>query len=213
MTEKDNTRMRSPLALLALTLLTPFATSTVASGRGIPHIDGTRAVTTGATLVLAGQANKGYKYAAADGSYTVKFPGKPKEQTQTVATAVGPIKAVFVIYEVNKGQRAYMSSSTQYKIDPRQYNVEKGLDGARDGMVKSTNATISKENRINYKGAPGREVYFTLKQGKGKGKVHLFVVNTGKGPIIYQVVVLDSSGKVDDADTNAFLSSMAFKPR
>jgi hypothetical protein len=162
-------------------------------------------------VVLAGQASNGYKFTAPDGSYTIKFPGKPSGKSQTVQTKLGPMNVLIETCETNGGKRAYFASSSQYKIDPRRYNVEKGLNGARDGIVKSTNATVTNETKINYKGASGRQMYLTMKQGKAK--VRLYVVNVGKGPTIYQTYVIDTTGNVDDAEVNSFLDSLAFKTR
>lgn len=203
--------MRSPLPFLALTLLAQLTTCNTASSHGLQKTNAAHVGTQFMMLVLAGQANKGYKYSAQDGSYTVKFPGKPVENTQTVQTQLGPVKAIIVYYEANQGKRGYAVSSSQYKIDPRKYNVEKGLDGARDGIAKNINATVTKETKINYKGAPGREIYLTMKQGQTK--VHVYVVNAGKRPTIYQAFVMDTTGKVDDAEVNSFLGSLTFKPR
>lgn len=201
--------MRSPLPFLALTLLAQVSASNIASSRGLPQTNAARAGTEISMLALAGQANKGVKYSAPDGTYTVIFPGKPTESTQTVQTQLGPIKAVMVIYEAAGGKRAYAVSSTQYKVDPRNYNVEKGLNGARDGMAKNMHATVTKETKINYKGAPGREFYLTMKQGKTK--VHVFIINGGKGPTIYQAFVMDTGGNVDDAEIKTFLDSLTPK--
>src|SRR4051812_13098820 len=118
--------MRSPLPFLALTLLAQVSASNSASSRGIPQTNVMHASTEISMLALAGQVNKAYKYSAPDGSYAITFPGKPTENTQTVQTQVGPIKVVMEIYQATGGKRGYAVSSTQYKIDPRKYNVEKG---------------------------------------------------------------------------------------
>jgi hypothetical protein len=162
-----------------------------------------------AMLVLAGQAGHGYKYSAPDGSYSIEFPGKPSEKSQTVQTKLGQMTVVIETYEANAGKRAFFSSSSQYKLDPRRYNVEKGLDGARDGVAKSTHATVSKETKISKGGASGRQFYLTMPQGKAK--VRLYVLNAGKGPTIYQTFVIDTTGNVDDAAVNSFLDSLALK--
>jgi len=201
--------MRSPLPFLALTLLAQISASNLASSRGLPQTNVVRASTEISVVALAGQANKGYTYSAPDGTYTVKFPGKPRESSQTVQTQVGPINVVMVLYEAVGGKRGYAVSSTQYKIDPRKYNVEKGLNGARDGIAKNLNATVTKETKINYKGTPGREIYLTMKQGKTK--VHLYIVNGGKGPTVYQAFVMDTAGNVDDTEIKAFLDSLTLK--
>jgi hypothetical protein len=182
----------------------------VASSDVLPQRTAPQASKADPRLRLAGQTNSGYKYSAPDGSYTVQFPGKPTETSQTVQTNLGPIKVLLVSCETDHGKRAYFASSTQYHVDPHRYNVEKGLDGARDGIAKKTNGTISNETKINYKGASGRQMYLTVKQGKAK--VRIYVVNAGKGPTLYQTFVMDTNGKPDNAEANAFLDSLTFKP-
>lgn len=202
--------MKSPIPFLSFTLLAQFGVCHVATSNELPKINVTRVGTVGAMLLLTSQG-KGYKYAPSDGSYSIKFPGKPTESTQNVQTPIGPIKVLLASYSANQGKRAYFSSSTRYKINPKQYNVEKGLDGARDGIVKSANATISNETKIKYKGASGRQFFLTMQQGKAK--VRIYVVNAGKGPTIYQSFVMDTTGKIEDGEVNSFLDSLAFSPR
>ena len=151
-----------------------------------------------------------YAYTAADNAYSVNFPGKPDEKSQSSSTKAGQIKYVLVSYSTNAGKRAYLSSSTMYAVSPRNFNVQKGLDGARDGAAKSTNATVTSETKIDYKGAPGREFYMTMPNGT-KAKERIFIVNKGKGPVLYQVLVVDTEGKIAVPETDQFLKSLVIK--
>lgn len=151
-----------------------------------------------------------YSYSSTDNTYTVKFPGKPDEKPQSSQAATGPINYVLVSYSTHGGNRAFLSSSTMYTVDPSNFNVEKGLDGARDGAAKSTNATVTSENKIDYKGASGREFYMSMQNGT-KAKERIYIVNKGKGPILYQALVVDTDGKIDDTDIDLFLKSLEIK--
>lgn len=151
-----------------------------------------------------------YAYKASDNSYTVNFPGKPDEKSNSSPSAAGPIKYVLVSYSTNAGKRAYLSSSTMYNVSPSKFNVQKGLDGARNGAASSTKATVSRETKISFKGAPGREFYMTMPNGT-KAKERIFIVNKGKGPVLYQVLVVDTEGKIEDPDTDTFLKSLQIK--
>jgi hypothetical protein len=202
--------MRSPLPFLTLTLLAQLTAYNIASSRGMPIVNAARVGTLCTMLVLAGQSNKGYKYSAPDGSFTVKFPGKPSEQNQTVQTETGPIKVLSVYCNADQGRRTFAVSRSQSKWDPGD-NVADGIAGTINGMVKSQNATISHEIKINYKGVPGRQLYLTTKQGKEKNRI--FAVKADKDLTIYVLTVLDTTGKVDDAKVNSFLDSLTIKSR
>jgi len=212
-TWKDDIRMRSPLPFLALTLLAQVSASDRASSRGIPQSNAARANTQAAMLVLAGQANKGFKYSVPDGTYTVNFPGKPEEETRTIPRQLGPAKILTVYYKADGGKRLYTVTRTQFKPDPRDTTsfVADSIAGTIHGLTKEGRGAISQETRISYKGASGKELSLTMKVGKQT--VHIFAVNNGTIANIYLVAVRDTSGKVDDAKTNAFLDSFAFQPR
>ncbi len=167
---KDKTRMKSPFLFLSLTLLAELTAYNIASSSGMPNFNVARTSTVCTMLVLAGQSNKGNKYSAPDGSFTVKFPGKPSEQNQTVQTEIGPIKVLSVYCHAHRGRRTFAVSRSQSKCDPGD-NVEDGIAGTINGMVKSQNATVSHEIKINYKGVPGRQLYLTTKQGKEKSRI------------------------------------------
>jgi hypothetical protein len=202
--------MKSPFLFLSLTLLAQLTAYNIASSSGMPNFNVARTSTVCTMLVLAGQSNKGNKYSAPDGSFTVKFPGKPSEQNQTVQTEIGPIKVLSVYCHAHRGRRTFAVSRSQSKGDPGD-NVEDGIAGTINGMVKSQNATVSHEIKINYKGVPGRQLYLTTKQGKEKSRI--FAVKAGNDLTIYMTTVLDTSGKVDDAEVNSFLDSLTFKSR
>ena len=88
--------------------------------------------------------------------------------------------------------------------------VEVSIAGTVHGLTKEGRGTISQETRISYKGVFGKQL--TLKTKLGKQKVRIFAVNGGAIANIYLVAVRDNTGKVDDAQTNAFLDSFAFQP-
>lgn len=160
--------------------------------------------------LIAWQSGHWVTYNSSDGAYSVSFPGKPNEKSQSSNTAAGKITYVLVSYEANAGKRAYLSSSTMYNVSPKNFNVQKGLDGARNGAASSTKATVSRETKISFKGAPGREFYMSMPNGT-KAKERIFIVNKGKGPVLYQVLVVDTEGKIDVPETDQFLKSLQIK--
>jgi hypothetical protein len=154
----------------------------------------------------ASASNNWYKYTAKDGSYSASFPGQPQEKDQSVKTQVGELKFSLTSYGDNASKRAYATTSAKYPVKPSEYDVEKGLDGARDGQAKNTNATITNEKKISLNGFSGREI--TLKGANGGAmKTRLFI--DPKGPTLYQALVVAEDGNLNFPEADTFLNSLA----
>ena len=168
----------------------------------------------GIVLVLAlaagCSAGPSTTYTSADGSYSVVFPGKPTEKSVTTPTPIGPITTVFARYSTAWGRREYATTSARYPIDSSRYNVEKGLDGARDGGARNINATVTHETKIDYKGIPRRECEMTVPSGV-KVRARMYIDNSGAQPILYEATVADAGGNASAPDVISFLDSMKLK--
>ena len=105
-------------------------------------------------------ANNWYNYKAKDGSYTVYFPAQPQEKNLSFNTPLGKLNTLFVFYEYPEKKLIFYIYHVKYPVEPGQYNVEKGLDGARDEASQNANFIIISENKISYKEFPGREIIF-----------------------------------------------------
>jgi hypothetical protein len=146
-----------------------------------------------------------YKYTAKDGSYTALFPSQPQEKNQSVKTQAGELKFLLVSYGDNTNKRAYALTSAKYPGKRSQYDVEKGLDGARDGQAKNTNSTVAEEKKISLNGFSGREV--TLKGTTGGAmKSRIFI--DPKGPTLYQALVVAEDGNLAFPEADTFLGSL-----
>ncbi len=161
---------------------------------------------------LSGGSSSTTTYTPTDGSYSISFPGKPVEKTITAQTAIGPITAVMATYSPVLSKRQFLSSSTKYPVASNQYDVQKGLDGARDGAAKNTNGTVTSETKIDHNGVAGREFETTV-PGGGKTKSRLFIDNAGPNPILYQAVVTDAGGDISGSEIESFLTSLQFKSK
>ncbi|MGK7878044.1 MAG: PsbP-related protein [Xenococcaceae cyanobacterium] len=144
-------------------------------------------------------------YTARDNSYTVKFPGQPQEQNQSTNTPLGSLNFLIVSYGDNAKGRAYMTTHVTYPVNPSNYNVEKGLDGARDGAARNTNSTILSEKKISYDGHPGREITMRNETGITQ-RAKIFI--DPQGPTLYQILVVAEDGNVDFPEADAFLNSL-----
>ncbi len=144
-------------------------------------------------------------YNSYDSSYTVSFPEKPTEKKDYLETAIG--KVYFAEASYSKDKNYYSTSHTTYPVDPKQYDAEKGLDGSRDGISKSINMEIVREEKIKINGFPAREV-----EMKGKeGAVLAHLILDPNGPTLYQVFVVSGDGNVNTPENKAFLNSFSIK--
>ena len=153
-------------------------------------------------------ANNWYSYTAKDGSYTVYFPGQPEEKKLSVETYLGKLNAVLVFYKYPEKERFFSVSSIRYPVAPSEYNVEKGLDGARDGAAKNSNSIIISENKISYQEFPGREIILQSKvQPSFRLLLRIFI--DPNGPTLYSLQVTGPDGKLDFPEAKAFLDSFS----
>ena len=155
-------------------------------------------------------ANNWYQYTAKDDSYTVFFPGKPEEENLSVDTSLGKLNALLVFYQYPEKQRFFSVSSIKYPVDSSEYNVEKGLNGARDGAAINSNSRIISEKNINYQGFPGREIILESKV-KPNLRLLLRIFIDPSGPTLYSLQVVAEDGNIDFPEAKAFLDSFVIK--
>lgn len=146
-----------------------------------------------------------YNYTAKDGSYTAKFPKQPKEEDKLEDSKIGKHTSFRAMYADKAKNRAYMTQSTKYPIDPSQYNAEKGLDGARDSQAKVGN-TVTSEKKITLNGFPGRELIMQNKDGMAM-KMRMFI--DPNGPTLFMALVVAGNGNLDFPEVQPFLDSLA----
>jgi PsbP-like protein len=158
------------------------------------------------------QTSTWYNYVSADGSYSVNFPAKPEESSQSANLAAGDVEYKLVSYDDKKQQRNYTATVAGIPLPPgantNKLDPDKILDASRDGFAKSSLSNVTSETKINLNGYPGREVIFRGENNLAiKGR---FFINANT-PKIYQVIVGDSSGNIDFPEAQTFLDSFAIK--
>ncbi len=143
-------------------------------------------------------------FAPSGEGFRVQLPGKPRAMSRSAAG----IEFKMYALESPDKRSAYMVSATKLPIPANEdaATIQQRLDGARDGALRNSRATLTKETKIRLQGKfPGREVEASLPGGIGKMRVRFFIVN-GK---IYQTLVLGQSGFVDSKNAEKFLNSLA----
>jgi hypothetical protein len=119
-----------------------------------------------------------------DGTMSAKFPEKPEIKDISANTAIGRLDFRMIVYENAAKDVAFMISKVKYPVDPSEYDVKGGLNGAMQGAVTQVNGKLVSQKDIKMFGLPGKEM--VIKAGKGP-TIRARVFIDGKGPALYQV--------------------------
>jgi hypothetical protein len=149
------------------------------------------------------------KYAPDDGKFSALFPTQPEVTTQTIPTAAGTIPYTTCMSEIEGGAVAYGVAFNDYPETVLQADVEKVLDGGRDGAKANLKGEIVSETSMTFAGHPARE--FTI-AGDVEGQKLLYHTRIVLiGTRLYQLqIVRVGDTPVDLADAIRFFAS--FKP-
>lgn len=140
------------------------------------------------------------EYAPKDGKFSVRFPGKPKENTQTVKTDAGRVKVFTATYAQSNGN-TFVATFAEISTDSR----DALLDGAIKGLIGKDGKEVSRmDAEIGRGKEPGREVI--IEKGKNQMRYRLAV----KGDRLIEVGVIGTSDFVKSRDATAFLESLEF---
>lgn len=205
--------MKQGFSLVVLSLLTPhwidggvvMASSITPLSSAVNHI------------MIAQNSENGitagwFNYIARDQSYSVKFPGQPTEENQSTDSALGILDYTIVIYQDDVNRRAYLTSNIVYSLEPDQsYDVDRGLEGAKNGALNNTNSVLLSERNITKQGVRGKEIVFRNPQNL-LGKAHIYIdVKNSRRPTLYQALVI-SDRNINAPEINAFLHSLIINP-
>ncbi|MGD2183991.1 hypothetical protein [Lusitaniella coriacea] len=148
-------------------------------------------------------------YTEKNGRYQIKFPEKPIENNQQQQTPQGQtVEITTAIYEDEPNKRVYVSSVNEMPLpEGATFDVEKGLDGGRDGATRSTNSTVVSEEKIDYDGLPGRSIVMSTPEG-AKIKMNMLINAKEEKALFYQVWVAAQDGNIDFPEAQAFLDSL-----
>lgn len=142
------------------------------------------------------------EYTSDEGRFSVSMPGKPGKQTQNISTAVGSI--AMHMFMVEKKNIAYMVAYSDYPNEViEESNPEEFLDAAKKGAMQNIGGKITKEEHIAFGEDPGRELNFSAKGGKGKGRVVIVL----SGNRLYQVLAIGLNVQYPDQIVKKFIDS------
>jgi len=148
----------------------------------------------------------GEAFAPKDGRFSVKFPGKPKDTTQTAKTALGELKVFTATYATADGN-VYMVSYNDFPEGAAKPDARDTLyDGVRDGLKRDGwKFNSEKAIELGPDKLPGREI--DLEKDKKRSRLRV-VLRDGR---LYQAAVIGTSAFAAGKDATAFLDSFELK--
>jgi len=153
-------------------------------------------------FTLAAPARSGDKveYTSKEGQYKAVFKAKPSEKEERVMG----LSVKIAMLETPDGMFAVAFADMPRRGRLLDNQIDKGLDTARDYMLKSAKATLVKEEQIKLERKyPGRDVTAELPLGSGMIRCRMYAVD-GR---VYQIMVGGTTGFVKGTEAESFLSS------
>jgi hypothetical protein len=140
-----------------------------------------------------------------EGGFTVKLPGDPKPENQTIDTAAGPIVLHMFTLEANAGKFAYLVQFSDFPSIP---DAAKAVDGAIDGQTKSFKGTLVSDKKVVLNGWPGRVVRINGEAVDCLSSAYV------AGNRLYQVMFVMEKGQTAPPEATEFLNSfqITYKP-
>src|SRR5439155_3293297 len=132
-------------------------------------------------------------------------PGSPRSQNLSVPTAIGAVTANMVVLDSSDGAVGVMYADYPWTLI-QQGNVDKMLDGARDGAVANVNGRLVEEKPISLLDAPGREYLIQIKE-TAFCRSRIYLVKNR----LYIVQALGSKKRVQSKEAEKFLNSFEFQ--
>jgi hypothetical protein len=140
-----------------------------------------------------------------DGHFAVRFPGKPKEATQTTKTDIGTLKIYTATYALPDGS-IYLASFTEFPADVVKADFRGTLfDGVVKGLKGKDGIVVGPEKEIEIGKEKGREVL--IDKGKVQSRYRMVV----KDNRLIQIAALGTGEFVTGKEATAFLDSFEFK--
>jgi len=140
-----------------------------------------------------------------EGRFSVRFPGRPKENTQSTKTDAGTVKLYTATYALPDGS-IFISSSAEFPSDVVKAEFrDKLFDGVIKGLTGKDGTEVSRKDiEIGKDKEKGREVL--IDKGKQQTRYRI-VVKDGR---LIQVGVVGAGDFIKSKDAAAFLDSLEF---
>lgn len=154
------------------------------------------------TFAAAQAQPEGVEVSPKGGRFKVRFPGRPKENTQKAKTPIGELAVYTATFATPEGN-VFLVSHTDYPADAAKADHHPTLlAGARDGLAGKDGKVVS-EGPVPHgpDKAAGREV--VVDKGKTQLRFRLFMRDNR----LFQVGAVGTGAFVTGRDATAFLDS------
>ncbi len=153
-------------------------------------------------FIRGGDKLKGFEpYHSEEGRFSVLLPDEPERKLQKVDTPIGTL--YFIMYSAGSEQIDFLVGYVDYP--PTMFenaDIEKMLDGARDGAVRNVNGILENEKVLDFHGNPGRELEIKVPE-EATIKTRIILIGTR----LYQVMAVGESKRVLNKNCPQFFGS------
>ena len=147
-------------------------------------------------------------------SFSIEFPQKPAENTQSIATAIGDLKIVMWSSETKKTEDDNLVYSLMLSDYPdslinsdKVELLDRFFRGSVDGAVNNITGKLLSEKKIELCGFPGREAWIEYANGKAVIKMKFYLVHNR----MYILQTITEPGKEDNQNSLRFHDSFKIK--
>ncbi len=148
-------------------------------------------------------------------SFSIEFPQKPEENTQSIPTTIGDLKIVMWASETKKGEDDNLVYSLMLSDYPdslinsdKVEQLDRFFRGSVDGAVGNIKGKLLSEKTIELSGFPGREAWIEYANGKAIIKMKLYLVHNR----MYILQTITEPGKENNQNALRFHDSFKIKP-
>lgn len=154
-------------------------------------------------------------FSAPDGSFSVRLPGEPETQIETVPTDAGDIEVA--MYLAESSDRMTMVAHNGFPVAVAEVIatgdetvIQSMLDSGRDGAVSNVSGTLQDEKQITVSGFPAREFTFSVDASASPtgdaitGIARVILVKDR----LYQLISMTTADETDPAVVQAFFESL-----
>jgi len=153
-------------------------------------------------LIGGGDKLKGFEpYHSEEGRFSGLFPGQPERELKEMNTPIGTLD--FIMYSAGSKKIGFIVGYVDYPQETfKNADIEKMLDGARDGAAQNVNGILENERVLDFHGNPGREIEIKVpKKATIKARVILI------GNRLYQVMAVSESNSILEEKSPDFFDS------
>ena len=149
------------------------------------------------------------KYSPKNGNFSIEFPGKPKETTQTTKVQNGDVKVSIATYVTADGNVYMVSYSDLPANATKPENLDTLFEGVREGAKgkdKDKEGTIESDESFEFADKyPGHKLEFRKDLASGKQYVTLWVIVRENR--LFQIAVVGTQDFRKSKEATAFLDS------